>query len=610
MAKHGKPSRRPERAQAARAAAPPPEALDPTAADRAAVALWLALAALVVVRGALSFVPSMAGWALNLQRFLPPWTWALWLASTLALVPPLARRLAPAVVGIGDAINERPGRVGLACALAAAILVLALPDRVRFVGDFLLRQGTVDEAGRPAILFPQALPLDLLFHYYGPLALAEAGLRANGAARLLGAVEAALLALLALAFARTLRLRGAAAVAAAAVVFFGGYLGMYTGFGKAFAELVLVAAALGVFGIGALRGGGLLPVGLALSIGILLHRSALAFAPAGVLLMTLWLRQEGARTEWRRPANLVGLVLPWVTAGVMLPKIIAIARRFDSVHFTPATVRLQGGPLAAALAGNRPLDFLNLVVMLSPLALAALALAALLLPGVVRRREGWVLVALALPFVLVAPFIHPAQGLFRDWDDFAATGMTLSLVAAWLVGETLRATPPRAWLGLAVLIGTAVSSIEWLVHHRDLDRGLARVEAFMRESPTRPPEERGTTWDYLGIRNEHEERYAAAAAAFAEAAKTSPSNRILLEWGMMETNAGNLNRAREVYRRAIALDSTSYTAWMGIAAVSSRLHDFPEARRAARKMLAITPNDENALNMLRYFDSVAPESAR
>jgi len=55
--------------------------------------------------------------------------------------------------------------------------------------------------------------------------------------------------------------------------------------------------------------------------------------------------------------------------------------------------------------------------------------------------------------VLVAPFIHPAQGLFRDWDDFASAGVALSMIAAWLVGESLRDARRHAWLGVAVTLG-------------------------------------------------------------------------------------------------------------------------------------------------------------
>src|SRR5262249_28366716 len=140
------------------------------------------------------------------------------------------------------------------------------------------------------------------------------------------------------------------------------------------------------------------------------------------------------------------------------------------------------------------------------------------------------LVALAAPFVSVMVFIHPAQGLFRDWDDFAATGVALSLIVAWLVGETLRASRRFAWLAVAVFLGVAVPSLQWLVIHAASVRGLTRFRAFVTEPPQRPDAQRGTTWDFLGIRSYRLERYAEAEQAFTHAAETSPSPRILHEW--------------------------------------------------------------------------------
>src|SRR5512137_1167000 len=107
----------------------------------------------------------MLGWGLNLQRFLAPgWAWAPWAVAALALVPPLARRAEPPFARAGNAIG-RGSVLALAAAFAIAVLlVLFLPDRVRFVGDFLLRQGTIEENGPPAKLFPQALPLDVILH--------------------------------------------------------------------------------------------------------------------------------------------------------------------------------------------------------------------------------------------------------------------------------------------------------------------------------------------------------------------------------------------------------------------------------------------------------------
>ena len=111
----------------------------------------------------------------------------------------------------------------------------------------------------------------------------------------------------------------------------------------------------------------------------------------------------------------------------------------------------------------------------TPLALAIPALAPLLgrRPG--RMQEALVLATLAFPFVGVMIFIHPAQGLFRDWDDFAATGAALSLVTAWLVGETLRDSRRFAWLAVTVTLGVGVAAIQWLVVHTGDVRGLARV---------------------------------------------------------------------------------------------------------------------------------------
>ncbi|HEY6100125.1 MAG TPA: hypothetical protein VIW03_11880, partial [Anaeromyxobacter sp.] len=549
--------RRPEphgRGAGPAAGAAPLPAAEPAAAERAAVALWIALAALASARLGLTYVPSMWVWGLNLQRFLAPIpAWAPWAIATLALAPALGRALAPRVERAGDRLAR--GRASLvAVAALGAILALLFPDRVRFVGDFLLRQGTVEHAGRPADLFPQALPLDVLLHWRIPRLLESARLLdANGTARLLGAIEAALLALFAAGFARALALRGAAALAAAAIVFFGGPLGMFTGFGKAFAELVVLVAAVGFAGLRVVREGrGLLVLGVSVSIALTLHRSALGLLPAAAFAYALWWRAHGAAGAWRRPGAIAAHAIPLATLAVMLPRIVAIMLRWDAIHVAPAEVAAQGGPLRAALAGTRPADLLSLIAMLSPLALAAPALAACL--GRVRGRGSEIafLVTLAAPLVLSMPFIHPAQGLFRDWDDFVAAGESLSLVAAWLVAETLRAAPRFAWLGLAAALAAAAPATQWLAHHADLGRGLARVEALVREAPRRTPDERAKTWDYLGIRNFHLERWDESVRAFAHAAETAPSPRILREWANAEARRGRLDEARRIYLEIVA----------------------------------------------------------
>ena len=573
------------------------EPLEPVPAIRAAQALCATLAALAVARGALSFVPDMWAWSLNLHRYLDPVAaWGPWLIAAASLLPAVARRVARALERTGDLLSTRPVLAGWTLAGLAAALVASLPDRTRFVGDFLLRQGTVEQAGVPSQLFPQALPLDVFLHSMLPQALAAAGvLDANGAARLLGALEAAALAALAVAFARALSLRGIPAATATAIVFFGGYLGLFTGFGKAFSELVLIVAALGVCGLFVVRGGrGLLPLGIAFAVGLTLHRSALATVPAVVVVWGLWLRERGGDGGWKQPRVLLALAVPIAALAVMLPRIVAVMRRWDALHVASQEVQAEGGAVRAAFAAARLPDMLNLVGFLSPLALAAVPMLAVLGWKQSRRRECVLLLALALPMLVALPFIHPAQGLYRDWDDFAALGMGLSLVAAWLVAETLRAAPRFAWLGVAATLAVAVPAVQWLLHWTDVDRGLARVEAIMREPPPRTVTERSTTWDFVGIRNLRIGRLEAAAAAFSHSAEAAPSPRILLELGFTERERGNLRGAQQAYGRVVERDSTARQGWELYGLVSSQLGDTLAVRRARSALLGLDAGNPSA----------------
>jgi len=582
----------------------PPGAVD--------LAIALVILLFLIARAGLAFVPGMWAWSLNLQRFVHPLVgWGLWGLAALALVPAFGRRAAPWLERAGDAMVRFPGRAGWVAAALVGSLVGLLPDRVRFVGDFLLRQGTVEVAEQPSVLFPQALPLDVLLHYHLPRYLTDSALfSANSAARWIGVLEAAALAALAVAFARTLGLRGVAAFSSVVVVVCGGYLGMFTGFSKAFADLCLLLVGVGVYGLRAMRDGrGLLPLGLAFALGVALHRSALGLLPAAALAWATWIVRHGRAGAWRRPANLLGLAIPVAALAVMIPRIAAVVARFDAIHFTPAAVRSEGGVLAAALSGLRPADLLNLLTMLSPL---AVLIPVLLVTGSLQRQggraEGAFLAVLALPFVGIMPFIHPVHGLFRDWDDFAATGVALSLLAAWAVGVTLSRSPRAAWAAAAIAMATAAPSLQWLAIHADLDRGLARVRAFMVESPLRPPSERGHTWDYLGIRNFNLDRLDAAAEAFSHAAETAPSPRVLQQWALAETMRGNYREAQVLYRRMLDKAPENALGWLGLATVSLNAEDLPEARRAGSALLALQPGNPDAIRVLE--EVAAREAAR
>ncbi len=577
---------------------------------RAALALWVTLALIVLARGALTFVPNMVGWSLNLQRFLAPWwAWVPWTLAALALVPPLARRAEPVFRRGGEAIMRGSWVASLVAVACAVLLVLALPDRVRFVGDYQLRQGAIDAAASVALFFPQAMPLDVFLHADLPALLMGSGqIGANWAPRALGALEAGLLALLALAFARALALRGTGALMVAAAVFFGGYLGLYTGYGRVDGEMVLVAVAVATFALraacdpsatGSRRG--LLGLGVTLALGAFLDRSVVGFVPVALLAFALALVARPAAL--RDPATWAAVGLPVLAFALTFGRIVGTFAPIDlGAHLASPAVKAQGGLLASMFAGTRAVDLPNAVVLLAPLAPILLLVALAWGRRLPRGREAALLITLAVPFLGLLFFVHPAQGVFRDYDTLSEAGITIALLAAWFAGETLRRAPSFAWVGVAVVLAVAAPSVQWLAHQADVDRGLARVVALMTEPPARSPGERGTTWDYVGVRNFDRGRWGDAATAFARAAETQPGARALTKWAVAETMRGDLRAAQRVYLRAIARDSSVAAAWQGYGIVSLRLGDLDEAQRAALALRRRDPGNPEWPAVLKQIE--------
>jgi hypothetical protein len=363
--------------------------------------------------------------------------------------------------------------------------------------------------------------------------------------------------------------------------------------------------------------------------------------PAAVVALGFGWR--AARTDRGRKLRFaVGIGIATVALAAMGPRIVETVRRWDAVHFAPHAVR-EGGLLAATFGGHRPVDLLDLILLLSPLALVILLLPWFLTRGTsedsareATGRELAVLGSLVLPLLLVMPFIHPAQGLFRDWDDFAATGVAVSLLAAWSVAQVLRAAPRHAWLAVAITLSAIVPVLQWLVHHTDVERGLTRVRAFLLEPPRRGDAERGSTWDFVGIwsfrlGNDRldagdaagaERRWSEAAAAWEQASATAPSPRILQQWAIAETMTGNqrfagadraaatlhYRKAAVIYRRMLDKDSGNALGWLGLATVSLNGHEFAEARRAANELLRLQPGNADALRVLGEVERLEAQS--
>ena len=571
--------------------------------------LGVVVAVLLAMRAAASWDPSMRGWGANSMRFAAPWFgWAPWAVAVLLLVPGVAKRVAPRLAAVGDAMARNAVAARLGIALAAAAMVLALPDRIWLMGDFLLRLGCARGQIPVTMVFPQALPLDLALHHHLPVALERAGLMGSNVwERMLGAVEAGALALAAAALARQLGLKGMAAATATGLIAFSGALSMFTGYGKGFVELTLATVAVAVFALRVVREGrGAWPLAVTVTASLMVHRSAVVLLLPLAATALLWWRAHGAAgpgfAGWRsRVPTLAAFALPVVATLAFAPLLVASIRAVDARHLAPdpASPGFAGYPAAIAEAAFSPDHLgqvLNVTFQSAPFALAAPALA-MVLAGPLRatrlrrvpRREAAVLGAFVLPALAILLFVHPRQGVFRDTDVFAPSLAALAVAGAALVGEALRGAGPRAWVGVPALACALFATLPSLSLAADVTRGLDRVRAYLDGPPRRPDEERALLWAFVGEREVGLGAPDRAVAAFERAVELAPSPRLLIELALAELDRRNYAGAQRAYARA-AERLPGYTeAWLGLADASIGARDWPEAERALSRAAALEP---------------------
>jgi tetratricopeptide (TPR) repeat protein len=513
----------------------------------------------------------------------------------LCLVPAVGAMLDPVAADLGRRL-ERGWRGPALAAVAAGLVLLLFPDRIHYVGDSLLRADAVTEGVPARALTPQALPLDVWFHSMLPGWLGALGISPALAIRLIGAVEAGVLAALSIGFARVLGLRRAALVGAAALTFWGGWLALFAGFGKAFAELVVAALALAGLGIATLRGRQSIAFGAVLAGTLLLHRSALGFLPAAAWAM--WLG--------RGPRRWLAALVPALAFVLLAPRLWESLRTFDTTHFAAAgeTIAAAAARLFAPL---RLLDLANLALFLVPLLPLLFLVGGRRHPGppLLAPAERRFLLLLALPFVVALFFLRPAQGTPRDFDDYSTGAMAVAVLLAARVGSALRVPARAGALAAAIALGAAAPVIAWLALQGDVERGLARVEAMAAGPPARTQAERAWTLDYLGGRWFRAGRYDRAAAELERAAALAPSPRIVLGWSAAAERSRDFAGAERAYRllyeRASLMEGgqrVRAVAIGGLAVSAARRHDWVEARRWAEQGVRESPGDSAAAALL------------
>jgi tetratricopeptide (TPR) repeat protein len=560
------------------------------------------LAALALARALLAVAPGAWGWGLDLQRHLAPALgWSLWALSALALVPAVGDALARVAAPMG-----RPTRAGrpwatAGAALAAAALVLLLPDRTWFLGDFQLRQRAIEQGLFQAVL-PMSLPLDGLLHYHLPRWMQErAGLPPALYARGLGALEAALLAALGAAFAR-LRMpaagdgESAAAPWLALAVVVGPPLAVFTGFPKTTADLCVLTLAAVVLGVRLVRDGrGHLAFGLTLAAALLDHRAAVVLLPAAAYA---WWRCRARRDGVARVA--MAALPPLAALAAVAPRVRDIVVAYDvPVHFRPGA----GAP-ALAGAAVRALETANAVLTAAPL-VVLLPLLAWLPRRARRSADTRYLLLIAVSFVPVVLFVQPRQGLFRDWEVLAPAAVAFTALAAWTLGGLVAARQAAPRLAVAAALSALVPALTLLAHAHDVDRGLARARALLDGPPARTVDERAFLWDFIGERSLALGRWPDAAAAYEQVSRIEPSRGVLLSWGLAAAGAGDHASARRAFARMLERHPDDLAAWAGLGGAAEQSGDATTAVEA-RARLAAGARDPRVRAELRRLLRDAP----
>jgi len=503
-------------------------------------------------------------------------------------------------------------RRGWPFAIAAAftMLLIAFPDRVRFVGDFVLRLGTLESATGFEHIFPQTLPFDRLLNHVLPVRLgALLGLEPLVVLRAMGVLELWLLVAIAARFGGLVSTRASTASVVAVVLSAAGVTTLLTGYSKPTPQLILCVLATATLGVEqVMRGSGRVLFALAVSAGLALHRGGLPLLLPWAVASVLTLRRHGLgassapgtrRMSGKSALNAIAIALPLVVLALEARALVSVITTFDApVNFLPAEVRTQGGVLAAAFAPVRLVDDANALLFHAPLA------PLVLLGGLAawRARERWALASVAVAFLPVLLFVHLPLGPFRDFDSLGGVGAALAVASAWTVAEVLDRSARRPALALAVIAVAASTFLATLISFTDLERGIRHAEAIVAGPPARSASQRASALDWLGLRALNEDRYDTARDAYRRLCLETPIPHALKLWGASSLVAERPDEAQQAFARLLEGSPEDPVGWYGLWMSATLNGDTLAARRAAEHTRPWATESREMSEVVEFFD--------
>jgi len=563
------------------------------------VLLASGLVALSLLRVAGALAPSGMAWGVGAARDLNPVLGVALLALGLAGAGLGVARLEPlAALPIADA-PRRAWPFALAGVLT--LLLVVFPDRVRFVGDFVLRLGILESANGFEHIFPQALELDRLLNHALPVrAGALLGVEPLVVLRTMGVLELWLLVGLATRFGRLVSPRESVAAVVAIAIACGGYATLLSGYSKPTPQLALCALAATTLGTEQVRrGSARVPFALAVAAGLALHRGGLPLLLPWAVASALTLRRFGLGAGRARVVNAVALALPLVVLALEARALTAVITTFDTpVNFLPREVQAQGGPLAAAFTPLRLLDDANAMLMHAPLA----PLVVLTGFGDWRRAERLLVLAAVLAFLPLVLFVHLPLGPFRDWDALGGEGAVLAVASAWAVADVLARAHRGPGLAPAAAMGAAVPFLTLLLSLTDLPHGFARAERIAAGPPPRSAAQRASLLDWIGLRALNEEQFGRAREAYRRLCLETPIPHALKLWGAAALIDERPAEAQQAFTRLLEGSVDDPVGWYGLWMSAVASGDTLAARRASEHASRWPTDSKQMADVVEFFD--------
>lgn len=202
----------------------------------------------------------------------------------------------------------------------------------------------------------------------------------------------------------------------------------------------------------------------------------------------------------------------------------------------------------------RPSDVLNLLVLVSPLALLAPFVAGRTATAAwLRSREAALLLVIAVPLALILMLAFPAVpttlGSERDWDASLLSGVTLTVAGAAILG---RLHPARRRNALAVVLPVlGLCAFSWLAANHDETAAMRRAFAMAERPSTLTPLQAGYLHAFLGQRALDQGQAAIGGQQFERAFEVGGSARRALQASEAWLAAGQPVAARRALAKAL-----------------------------------------------------------